>query len=139
MAAEIVVDASVAAKVCFFEEGSEAARALALSGVRLAAPDLLFVEMASVAAKRVRLGLEAEARGAAAVESVSRLVDLAIPLEALATGAFALAVRHGLSASDAAYLALAEERRSRVVTADPRLIERAQACGLGHLVAPLVP
>jgi predicted nucleic acid-binding protein len=57
MRVDVVVDASVAAKVFFLEAGSDRARAMLTSGAVIAAPDLLFVEMASLAAKRVGRGL----------------------------------------------------------------------------------
>ncbi len=135
---EIVVDASVAAKVYFFEDGSEAARELLTSNLFVSAPDLLFIEMASVASKRVRRGLSTDQRAAAAVEAVGELIDFIAPLKSLSVRAFALASEFGFSAYDGAYLALAEERGARVVTADLKLLRRATEAGLSDLVHPLI-
>ena len=137
MAAEIVVDASVAAKLFFLEAGSEAARALALSEARLIAPDLLRIEMASIAARRVRADGLDEARAGRAVSALDEIVAEFRPAADLAERAFTLAARHGVSAYDATYLALAEQRGTVVVTADLRLVAKARSAGLGAHVRPL--
>src|SRR5277367_10287 len=125
MPAEVVVDASVAAKIYIAEAGSEAAEALFLSDTRTVAPDLVIVELTNVAVKRVRRGdipRDAEARMAA---SVLTMYDELPPCADLMDRAFALAADHGLSTYDATYVALAEARGCDLVTADPRLISRA--------------
>jgi predicted nucleic acid-binding protein len=55
----------------------------------------------------------------------------------LADRAFQLSCEHGLSAYDGAYLALAEDEGLRVLTADIRLLRRAETSGLSHLVQAL--
>lgn len=137
MRADIVVDASVAAKFFFHEDGSDQARRLLTSGVVIAAPDLLFLEMASLAATRVRRGLETAQRGRDAVVSVADLIDHVAPSHELRVRAFVLAADDRFSAYDGAYLALAESLAAPVVTADGKLIERAQIAGLGRFVRPL--
>ncbi len=134
MAAEIVLDASVAAKLFFIEAGSEAARALALSDARLIAPDLLWIEMASIAARRVRTDGLDEARAGRAVSALDQIVAEFHPMGGLADRAFALASRHGMSAYDAAYVVLAEQRGAVVVTADARLVAKARGAGLDAYV-----
>lgn len=131
MAAEIVLDASVAAKLFFLEAGSEAARALALSEARLIAPDLLWAEMASIAARRVRVDGLDEARAGRAVSALDEIVAEFQPMAGLAEQAFTLSARHGVSAYDGAYLALAQQRGTVVVTADARLVAKARTAGLG--------
>jgi len=137
MRADIVLDASVAAKFYFLEDGSDRTRAMLTSGVVVAAPDLLFVEMASIAAKRVRRGLCSAELGRDAVNSVGDLVDEVFTLRSLATRAFLFARDNGFSAYDGAYLALAERLNAPVLTADERLIEGARALGAGNLVRTL--
>jgi predicted nucleic acid-binding protein len=133
MADEIVLDASVAAK-CYFEEpGSDAARQLVMSGVRLIAPDLIFAELASVAAKQVRRGGADHRAAGRAVADLGRMLDETIALATLAEAAFALAATHGFSAYDGTYLALAQARRRPVVTADARFARRAAEAGLSHV------
>jgi predicted nucleic acid-binding protein len=137
MRGEIVLDASVAAKFYFFEEGSEKARSILTSGVVVAAPDLLFIEMASIAAKRIRMGLSTGEQGRDALASVGDLLDEVVPLTTLADRAFLLARDLGFSAYDGAYLALAEQLSVPMLTADVRLIALAQQQGLRHLVQQL--
>ncbi|MBI1686349.1 type II toxin-antitoxin system VapC family toxin [Caulobacter hibisci] len=134
MAAEIVLDASVAAKLFFLEAGSDAAQALALSDARLIAPDLLWAEMASIAGRRVRADGLDEALARRAVSALGEIVAEFQPMETLAERAFELAARHGVSAYDATYLALAEQRGAIVVTADARLVAKARAAGLSARV-----
>jgi predicted nucleic acid-binding protein len=132
-----VVDASVAAKLLFTEALSDAAEAAMRSARSVIAPDLLFIELASIAAKRVRQGTSPPDVAARAMEMVDDLLDESVALGALAKRAFEIASEHGVSAYDGAYLALAEARELRVLTADLRLVRRASEQGLSHLVEPL--
>ncbi len=133
----LVVDASVAAKVYFPEEGSELARRILSSATILLAPDLLFIEIVSVAAKRVRRGLSPVSDALNAVAGVRNLIDRAVPLAELIDRAFELAREHGFSAYDAAYLGLAEASGARLFTADMRMVLLARQTSLGDLVLPL--
>jgi predicted nucleic acid-binding protein len=139
MADELVVDASVAAKLYFIEANSALAEAALRAADRLIAPELLFIEMASIAAKYARRGLATADWAAGAVTSVGSLLDEAVPLTGLAPRAYALAEAHGFSAYDGAYLALAEARGMRLITADAKLCQRAVDARLSHLVRPLTP
>lgn len=134
MDAEIVLDASIAAKVLFTEDGSEEARELVGSGVVLIAPDLIFLEIASVAAKRLKRGETSRQQGADAVGTLPDLIDEVVASSDLVDRAFALAADHGFSAYDAAYLALAEQRGLRLATADNKLVGRARQAGFGELI-----
>ena len=137
MADELVLDASVAAKCFFSEDGSDEARALVFSGVRLSAPDLIFAEIASIAAKYVQWGLIPSALGHDAVAGLVELLDETKPLSMLAPRAFDLAAVHGMSAYDGCYLALAEAKQARVVTADAKFLSRAGDAGLASFILPL--
>jgi predicted nucleic acid-binding protein len=137
MRADIVVDASVLAKFFFHEEGSERARSRLTSGLVIAAPALILIEIASVAAKKIRLKAEGFERAREAVASISDLVDELVPLGGLASGAFLMAANGGFSAYDATYLALAESLTIPVLTADDRLLRSASAAGMGNLVRRL--
>jgi predicted nucleic acid-binding protein len=137
MPVDLVVDASVVAKFYFFEDGSEQARTILTSGIVVAAPGLLFIEIASVAATKVRRGLSTREQAREAVVSLGELVDEFAPLGGLATRAFSIASDSGCSAYDATYLALAQERGVRVLTADTRLVDRARAAGMEGLVRSL--
>jgi predicted nucleic acid-binding protein len=137
MPGELVVDASVAAKWLPEEEGSQAARALAVTTTTLIAPDLIYAEVANVIAKWVRRGKAARQLGAVAIKTLDELITEATPLADLGVRPFDLAVHEGFSAYDACYLALAEARGTRLVTADLKLVARASDCGLSGLVVTL--
>jgi predicted nucleic acid-binding protein len=133
----LVVDASVAAKINFIEEGLEDAAAALQAAHRVIAPDLIYLEMASIAAKNVRRATASLERATRAVTSLDELIDEVVPSSRLATRAFELAAEHGVSAYDGAYLALAEARGLSVLTADIKLVRRARGVGLSHLVHAL--
>jgi len=133
----VIVDASVAAKLYFTEELSDEAESVIRQASQLIAPDLLYIEMASLAAKRVRRGTATLDVAALAMSLVHDLLDEAVPVADLTQRAFELSAEHGISAYDGAYVALAEQRGLRVLTADFRLVRRAEARGLSHLIQPL--
>lgn len=135
MAGEWVLDASVAAKCLFSEPGSDGARAFVVSASSLIAPDVLFVELSSVASKKVRRGEADEQFAAAALTRAPGLLTRVMPSRPLLPRAFAYAVEHGFSAYDAVYLALAEASGARLATADGRLAARALNAELANLVA----
>ncbi len=138
MPAELVVDASTGAKWFFAEPGSEVVKALIEQDAFLIAPDLILVEIASVAAKKVRRNeMEAEL-GAAALRELPELLDEVVPASGLCGRALDFACLNGFSVYDGVYLALAEQRRSQVVTADARLVRRAQGTPCQDLVRLLV-
>jgi predicted nucleic acid-binding protein len=98
--------------------------------LRAVVPDLVFLEVANALAGYVR---NEELTGDEAASSLDDLLDL--PLEThssrlLAPQAHALAVTRGLSAYDAAYLALAIGYDAVLVTADRRLAEQAERSAL---------
>jgi predicted nucleic acid-binding protein len=127
---EVILDASVAAKVFIEEEGSEAAQTFVLSGVRLVAPEFVLVELANVAVKRLRRGHIALRVARHMIASVNSIFDEFVPASDLFVRAFLLATEHGFSTYDAMYVALAEERGRDLVTADVRLIDRLTGSGL---------
>lgn len=132
-----VLDASVAAKAFFQEEGSEAAQAWLVSGQHIIAPDFFALEMASIAAKKLRKGDIDLETASAAVSKIFNLVDEVVPVREHVRRTAEIAMRHGVSVYDAGYLAVAEARGCSVLTADARLVARAQAEGLGALVSKL--
>lgn len=134
MPGEYVIDASVLAKLYFDEVGSDQADDAVRGAYRVIAPDLLFHEMASIAAKNVRRGTASMDQAARAIASSIDLLDETVPAIELAPRAFELAATHGFSAYDGAYLALAELRTLELLTADGRLLRRARDVGMGAFV-----
>ncbi len=132
----LVMDASVGVRFVHDEpasmEVSRLVHASRRAGRRLIVPPLFWLEVLNVLGRRYRLPpavlLEALAElDAAGIETV----DLDRPMLLLALDAVA---RHGLSAYDAAYLALAEAADAELLTADAALA--AAAGSRAHLVGP---
>lgn len=120
-----VVDASLIAAL-LFAEPEQSAAAHRLVHCRPVAPELLPYELANVAVNKLRRGQSEEAVRA----SIADLGSLGIELHAVAAPlAFELAARYGLTAYDAAYLALAGRLRCPLLTFDARLA----AAGRQHL------
>jgi predicted nucleic acid-binding protein len=130
MSDEVVVDASVAAKLFITEDGSDAARALAGSDARFIAPDLVLVELANVAVKRLRRGDISRDLAEHMIATARSLFRYLAPAAGLTSRAFELATGHGVSTYDAMYVALAEARGCDLVSSDLRLVARASAAGL---------
>lgn len=132
---EIVLDASVATDWLLpGPRSTTAPLTFARSGARRIAPDLIFAEFVSVAAKFVRRGIVSKWTAREAVERLPQLLDEVAPLGDLARPAYDLATGYGFSAYDAVYLALARQRDVPLVTADAKLARRAVDMGMaGHV------
>ena len=120
-----VVDASVACKWFFAEDLSEAARHLAESGALLA-PDLILVECANVAWRRVLAGSVPLAQAEAFLAALPRWFDTLAPSAELYDHAFRIAhdLRHPVY--DCVYLGLAEREELPLVTADQAFVSRVR-------------
>lgn len=136
---EVVLDASVAVDWLLPGPRSVAALAFVRTSGRRIAPDLIFAEFVSVAARFTRWGLVPVADARTAVERLPQLIDEVAPLGDLAGPAYDLATRHGFSAYDAVYLALALGRGLQLVTADAKLARRAVDAGFAAHVQLLTP
>lgn len=118
----LVVDASVAVKWFLPEPDAEPAVALLRAGHRLIAPDLLWIEVASVLWKVAR-------RGSLTAEETERMMSdaAAFPVEiidsgTLLTDALRIATATDRTVYDSLYVALAARERSVMVTADDRFV-----------------
>lgn len=122
----LVLDASIAAAWLLPEEDSDAAEALiaTLSG-RPPVPSLFWHEARNILIMAERRGRVIAGEAAAAMGRLRRL-----PLEDAGAGSdgavLALAMVHELTAYDAAYLALAQERRLPLATLDQKLAQAAR-------------
>jgi predicted nucleic acid-binding protein len=117
-----VVDASLIAAL-LFAEPEHATAARQLSNCQPVAPDLLTYELGNVAVSKLRRG-HAEA---AVRAGLADLEALAVALHPVAAGpVFDLASRYGLTAYDAAYLALASQLQCPLFTFDSRLADAAR-------------
>lgn len=118
----VVVDASVAVKWFLPEHDAGRAASLLRADNRLLAPDLLWIEVASVLWKVAR-------RGAISADESQRMIagTTAFPVETvesldLLPESLRIASRTDRTVYDCLYLALAARRNAAVVTADERLV-----------------
>lgn len=129
-----VIDAGVAAQWYFPERLTAHADALLAGSCELLAPDLLYLEIAGLLARRVRLG-EIDENGARAVLAELRQVPFEwTPLSALVPAALALALEADLPLSDSVYLTLAMRADCPLVTACRQLYDAARAGRLARHV-----
>jgi predicted nucleic acid-binding protein len=132
--AAYVLDASVIAALYVDDPASAESDALLErlggQGAELHAPDLLLLEVANVLWKRVRRG------ELVAADAMTAIVDLSVaairlhPAGLLVRSALGLALAHGLTAYDAAYVALAARIGGVVVSNDATMRRRAAEAGL---------
>lgn len=128
----VVVDASIALALVHGEPGSDAAAAALRDADELAVPELFWLEVVNVLLRRD--GLPAEV----VVEALRELDELDLATLPLDRPTLLLALEHavraGLSAYDAAYLALAEAGDLDLLTLDTALAVAAgaRAVGLGR-------
>ena len=130
-----VVDASVGIKLFLIEPLSERADTLFAHLTddppsQFYVPDLFFIECTNILWKYVkRFGYAANA----AQQDIADLIRLSlqiIPTATLAEAALDLAVQHGSTAYDSAYIVLARELSLPLVTADEALARRFEGTNL---------
>lgn len=116
-----VVDASVVIKWFVPEIHGEAARRLLKHDHQYFAPDLVFAEISNAIWKKVRRGELSPPQGQDLVTDLGSIAVETIPVRALASDAYSLAISIGCSVYDATYLALAVRLGTKMLTADERL------------------
>ena len=120
----LVVDASVAIKWFIVEPGRPEARRLLDGSDPLVAPELIVAEVANVVWKRLMAGALDRSQAADVPRELPQLFAELCPLATLAARALAIAEELRHPAYDCFYLALAEARDARLVTADRRFAQR---------------
>ena len=129
------MDASVVMKLFVEEEWSGEARAFFArferSDAYLLAPDLLYLECANGLVKQVQRSVLALERAVAALQILRTGPINIVPTWLVVDDALQTAVHHGLTAYDAAYVALARMFDAMVVSDDRRMLAGARASGLG--------
>ena len=122
-----VVDASVVVKWFVPEIHTESARRLLDRDDQYFAPDLLFAETANTIWKKIRRGEIDAASGQKLVADMAHVSVETIPCRLLAEDAHALANLAGRSVYDSLYLALAVRLRTRLISADEKLVKAVAA------------
>jgi predicted nucleic acid-binding protein len=120
----VVIDASVALKWFVEEQGTEQAATLLAGQDLLVAPDLIVAEVANAGWKAVRAGTMLPEQHDHAAARLPLAFDALIPLTSLAQRAVVIARLLDHPVYDCFYLALAEERSAKLMTADRRLLDR---------------
>ena len=122
----LVIDASVACKWFFEENLSAEARALGESDAIFFAPDMILVECANAAWRRVSGGTIPEEQARAFLEALPQWFESLLPSVRLHDAAFKMACALGHPVYDCQYLALAEREDTRMVTADSVFVDRVR-------------
>ena len=120
----LVVDCSVAVKWFLEEPGDREALALVQTGERLIAPELIVAELVNVLWKRVTTGAIGHSQAADVPQAIPKTLAELCPLAPLAARALAIAAELRHPAYHCFYLALAETRDLKLITADRRLVAR---------------
>jgi predicted nucleic acid-binding protein len=133
----IVVDASVAMRWSATLARSDRAEALLASDEPIIAPDLVLAEITNAAWKAAVFGGASTAAVGLLVQESAGYFDELVPAADLKDRALeiALALKH--PAYDCFYLALAEQRECKLVTADEKLQRRCAGTPFGRLVTAL--
>jgi predicted nucleic acid-binding protein len=124
-----VVDASVILKWYVPEGDYAAARAMQTTETKLAAPDLLFIEMSNILWKLVRRGEMAAPRAVEIIEEVTASPFITFSTQSLVRDALDLGIATGLTAYDASYVALAIRLDKILITADQKLVRKVMLSG----------
>lgn len=132
--ADLVVDASVAAKWFFDEPGSKEAHALLRSQRRLNAPSHITVEITNAILRCHREGKFSEERTRAVLESWDQLLTRGvlhlIPTDDLLHPAREIAIHIRHAFADCLYLAAGQRLEVEIITADETMHTRGKFMGL---------
>jgi predicted nucleic acid-binding protein len=120
----LVVDASVAVKWFLDEPGDREARALVERSEALIAPELIVAEVLNAIWKRLLAGDADIRQGPRVAVVLPKVLAQIRSLGPLAARTLEIAAELRHPAYDCFYLALAEERQAKLVTADRRLLGR---------------
>lgn len=121
----LVIDASVALKWVFDEEGWEMARAI-LGRSMTMAPTLVLAEIGNAAWRLTQQGKIPPSQAEEAIAVLPRFFHSLVPIDRLYGAAFEAARTLGHPIYDCFYLALAKANGTSVITADRRLAERVR-------------
>ena len=133
-----VIDASIAIKWFVSEGDQQLALELTRFEDRLAAPDLIFGEVANVLRRKIRGGELTGTQAEEAVQILLRTFPEAIPSAQLLSDAFAISTQLDHSVYDMLYLVCALRKEdARLVTADAKFATKCAAAGYGKKILSL--
>lgn len=133
----LVVDTSVAIKWVSPEPGHQDALDLLDSDAEFLAPDLLFAEFANVFRKKIKAGEASAEQSEAGCRQIPYFLSSVIPTLLLFGRALHISVEINHPVYDCVFLACAEQNGVRLVTADEKMVQRAENRGFSHLVVNL--
>ena len=122
----LVVDASVAVKWLVDEEGSDAARQLALEDHALHAPRLMASEVGNALINKVRRGLIDPDTARLLGSHIAEMPVQWCEDESVSADAIQIALSLGRPVYDCVYMALAHHVSGQVITADSRLVNAVE-------------
>lgn len=133
----VVVDASVAAKWFLPEPDAPLAQRLLTGRYELIAPDLLWIEVASVVWKNARKKTITRDEAELMVAQMPSFPVERHPCEPLLPDAMAMALEHDRTIYDSLYLALAKRESATLITEDARLVRSLANSKLAARILPL--
>jgi predicted nucleic acid-binding protein len=122
MSSQFVIDASIAAKWLFLEEGSDKAEGLLESYNSFIVPELFYIEMDAIISKKVRQGELPAVDANRKRDQVMKLALQKFDHQTISKLAFEISISLPVTFYDALYLSLAIETKSIMWTADSRLV-----------------
>ncbi len=132
----IVVDANVAVHWTIESSLSDHAERLLRSGVPLIAPDLIIVEVTNAFYFTIRERTDRVARALDGLEFLPRWFSELVPAATLRHRAMTYCMELEHPAYDCFYLALAESRRTKLVTTDEHFLRKVK--NVGHYAPSIV-
>jgi predicted nucleic acid-binding protein len=144
----VVVDASVAAKwvlpreqEALVEEATEVLNDYIRQKIKLLVPDLFWIELANVLCKAIRRGRCSQVLAETALKDLTTRQFTTIPSSTVLESAFRIASMFDRSVYDSAYIAVALEFSTHMITADEKLANAVAAHlpvkWLGALIRPV--
>lgn len=122
MSNQFVIDASIAAKWLFLEEGSDKAESLLERYALFIVPELFYLEMDAIISKKVRQGELPAVDANRKRDQVMKFALQKFNHQSISNLAFEISISLPVTFYDALYLSLAVETKSIMWTADSRLV-----------------